>query len=144
MSGPVKRQLNTLKILSKAPKKLRVAVLNNATLDVVQALTEVIHNVLIGTVKLTPAQIKRLRRYHRTLVVIIIYNISIHGIAICVFLLFRLDENYEVAEGVCIPRSTLYLHYLDFCEKNDSQPVNAASFGKVRKLQDNLLCSLSF
>ena len=43
----------------------------------------------------------------------------------------RLEENYELAEGVCIPRSTLYVHYLDYCEKNDSQPVNAASFGKV-------------
>ena len=68
MSGPVKRQLSTLKILSKAPKKLRMAVLNNATLDVIQAVTEVIHNVLVGTVKLTPTEIKRLRKYHRTLV----------------------------------------------------------------------------
>ncbi|KAB0386775.1 hypothetical protein FD755_001731 [Muntiacus reevesi] len=42
-----------------------------------------------------------------------------------------LEENYEIAEGVCIPRSALYMHYLDFCEKNDTQPVNAASFGKV-------------
>lgn len=49
------------------------------------------------------------------------------------FVLFylRLEENYEIAEGVCIPRSTLYYHYLDYCEKNDTQPVNAASFGKV-------------
>lgn len=23
------------------------------------------------------------------------------------------------------------MHYLDFCEKSDTQPVNAASFGKV-------------
>ncbi|KAL8560663.1 hypothetical protein ACOMHN_053323 [Nucella lapillus] len=43
----------------------------------------------------------------------------------------RLEENYEIAEGVCIPRSTLYYHYLDFCEANDTQPVNAASFGKL-------------
>lgn len=43
----------------------------------------------------------------------------------------RLDENYEMAEGVCIPRNTLYLHYVDFCAKNSMQPVNAASFGKV-------------
>ncbi|KAI4546246.1 hypothetical protein MG293_002801 [Ovis ammon polii] len=42
-----------------------------------------------------------------------------------------LEENYEIAEGVCIPRSALYMHYLDFCEKNDTQPVNAASFGKT-------------
>ena len=68
MSGPVKRQFDTLKVLSKAPKKLRVAVINNATLDLILALTEVIHNVLVGTVKLTPAQIKRLHKYHRTLI----------------------------------------------------------------------------
>lgn len=43
----------------------------------------------------------------------------------------RLEENYEMAEGVCIPRSALYMHYLDFSEKQDTQPVNAASFGKV-------------
>nr|KAG5685937.1 hypothetical protein BaRGS_028663 [Batillaria attramentaria] len=42
-----------------------------------------------------------------------------------------LEENYEIAEGVCIPRSTLYYHYLDFCDANDTQPVNAASFGKM-------------
>ncbi|XP_064650978.1 regulatory factor X 4-like [Lineus longissimus] len=42
-----------------------------------------------------------------------------------------LEENYEVAEGVCIPRSTLYTHYLEFTEKHDIQPVNAASFGKI-------------
>ncbi|XP_013415533.1 transcription factor RFX4, partial [Lingula anatina] len=46
-----------------------------------------------------------------------------------------LDENYEVAIGVCIPRNQLYLHYLDFCDKNRSQPVNAASFGKIIRQQ---------
>lgn len=44
----------------------------------------------------------------------------------------RLQQNYEVAEGVCIPRNTLYLHYVDFCARNAMQPVNAASFGKAR------------
>lgn len=47
------------------------------------------------------------------------------------FVIHRLEENYEIAEGVCIPRSALYMHYLDFSEKHDTQPVNAASFGKV-------------
>ncbi len=42
-----------------------------------------------------------------------------------------LEDNYELAEGVCIPRSVLYLHYVDFCANNNVQPVNAASFGKV-------------
>ncbi|XP_033102225.1 transcription factor RFX4-like [Anneissia japonica] len=46
-----------------------------------------------------------------------------------------LDENYELAEGVCIPRSSLYFHYMDFCEKTDTIPVNAASFGKIIRQQ---------
>lgn len=46
----------------------------------------------------------------------------------------RLNENYEVSEGVSLPRSALYSHYLDFCEKNNLSPVNAASFGKVSQL----------
>lgn len=51
------------------------------------------------------------------------------------FPLYRLNENYEVAEGVSLPRSALYSHYLDFCEKNSLSPVNAASFGKVTELK---------
>ncbi|XP_064113632.1 transcription factor RFX4-like [Macrobrachium nipponense] len=49
--------------------------------------------------------------------------------------LMWLEENYEMAEGVCIPRNTLYLHYVDFCEKKGLQPVNAASFGKIIRQQ---------
>jgi hypothetical protein len=45
-----------------------------------------------------------------------------------------LSENYEFAEGVCIPRNVIYKHYCDFCQKNGMIPVNPASFGKVRKL----------
>ena len=44
---------------------------------------------------------------------------------------FRLNENYLLEDGVCLPRSTIYEHYLDFCERELIQPVNAASFGKV-------------
>ena len=46
-----------------------------------------------------------------------------------------LEENYEIAEGVCIPRSALYMHYVDFCARNYIQPVNAASFGKIIRQQ---------
>lgn len=45
-----------------------------------------------------------------------------------------LQENYEMAEGVCIPRNALYLHYVDFCRAASLRPVNAASFGKVNYL----------
>ncbi|KRT83867.1 hypothetical protein AMK59_4890, partial [Oryctes borbonicus] len=40
-------------------------------------------------------------------------------------------ENYETAEGVSLPRSTLYAHYLRHCANNKLEPVNAASFGKL-------------
>ena len=32
---------------------------------------------------------------------------------------------------MCLPRSTIYEHYVDFCERERAQPINAASFGKV-------------
>eukprot|EP00118_Oscarella_pearsei_P007101 m.33626 g.33626 ORF g.33626 m.33626 type:complete len:595 (+) comp31855_c0_seq1:367-2151(+) len=42
-----------------------------------------------------------------------------------------LEENYEESDGVCLPRSVLYTHYLDFFKKQSLIPVSAASFGKV-------------
>ena len=67
MSDSVKRHMSTLQVLSKAPKKLRTAVIDNSTRDLILALCEVIHNVLIGSVKLKPSEIKKLRRYRHTL-----------------------------------------------------------------------------
>ena len=43
-----------------------------------------------------------------------------------------LEKNYELSEGVCIPRNVVYYNYVDWCGKNGMQPVNAASFGKVK------------
>lgn len=40
-------------------------------------------------------------------------------------------DNYETAEGVSLPRSTLYNHYLHHCAQHKLDPVNAASFGKL-------------
>ena len=40
-------------------------------------------------------------------------------------------DNYETAEGVSLPRSTLYSHYLAHCQANKLDAVNAASFGKL-------------
>lgn len=40
-------------------------------------------------------------------------------------------ENYETAEGVSLPRSTLYNHYMRHCNDNKLDAVNAASFGKL-------------
>ena len=42
-----------------------------------------------------------------------------------------LIANYETAEGVSLPRSTLYNHYLKHCNESKQDPVNAASFGKL-------------
>ncbi|XP_013406929.1 DNA-binding protein RFX6 [Lingula anatina] len=42
-----------------------------------------------------------------------------------------LTENYERADGVCLPRCVLYTHYLDFCKKQEFTPAGAATFGKV-------------
>ena len=44
----------------------------------------------------------------------------------------RLENNYHYEEGICLPRSTIYEHYLDFCQRDHLHPINAASFGKVR------------
>nr|XP_012559397.1 DNA-binding protein RFX2 isoform X2 [Hydra vulgaris] len=42
-----------------------------------------------------------------------------------------LIENYETADGVSLPRSTLYSHYLRHCSESKIDAVNAASFGKL-------------
>jgi len=42
-----------------------------------------------------------------------------------------LIDNYETAEGVSLPRSTLYNHYLRHCQEQKMDPMNPASFGKL-------------
>ncbi|KAG1652783.1 Transcription factor RFX4 [Nymphon striatum] len=46
-----------------------------------------------------------------------------------------LTENYELGDGVCIPRCVIYSNYLHFAESNYMQPVNCASFGKIIRQQ---------
>eukprot|EP00731_Ephydatia_muelleri_P025425 Em0017g508a len=46
-----------------------------------------------------------------------------------------MESNYHYEEGVCLPRSTIYEHYQDYCERAQIQPVNAASFGKIIRQQ---------
>jgi len=46
-----------------------------------------------------------------------------------------LESNYHYQEGICLPRSSIYDHYLDFCTREQLQPVNAASFGKIIRQQ---------
>ncbi|XP_064477489.1 DNA-binding protein RFX6-like [Ornithodoros turicata] len=42
-----------------------------------------------------------------------------------------LSLNYEALTGMCIPRCTVYQHYLDFCRRKRFQPLGAAAFGKL-------------
>ena len=42
-----------------------------------------------------------------------------------------LDMNYELSEGVCLPRSLLYHHYTDACLSRRAPAIGAAAFGKV-------------
>lgn len=42
-----------------------------------------------------------------------------------------LTDNYENADGVSLPRSTLYNHYMHHCNEHKLDAVNAASFGKL-------------
>ncbi|XP_048581396.1 DNA-binding protein RFX6 isoform X2 [Nematostella vectensis] len=42
-----------------------------------------------------------------------------------------LGENYELKEGMCLPRCVMYTHYLDFCKKNKLNPAGPATFGKI-------------
>ncbi|KAL5250321.1 hypothetical protein ACHWQZ_G016160 [Mnemiopsis leidyi] len=42
-----------------------------------------------------------------------------------------LMANYEVAEGVSLPRCLMYSHYKQHCREHKLEPVNAASFGKI-------------
>lgn len=66
----------------------------------------------------------------------------LHFVPVCDFFFFSsiislglqiqwLLENYETAEGVSLPRCTLYNHYLRHCAANKIDAVNAASFGKL-------------
>lgn len=58
--------------------------------------------------------------------------LHVFGIIIVVWIQVHwLVQNYEVAEGVSLPRSTLYNHYLRHCNEHKLDPVNAASFGKL-------------
>ena len=62
-----RQQLHSLKLLSRANKEERTAIINKSSRNLILALSEVIFNVLEGTVQLTPDEIRRLRRYHKTL-----------------------------------------------------------------------------
>ncbi|XP_075544416.1 DNA-binding protein RFX6-like [Dermacentor variabilis] len=41
------------------------------------------------------------------------------------------SANYIASPGVCLPRCTLYQHYLDHCRRSAKSPMGAAAFGKL-------------
>ena len=64
MSGRVKRHVICLKMLNRTNNtKLRKAVLEYADADLISALCECAHNIIRGTVRLTPQEKVRLRKY---------------------------------------------------------------------------------
>lgn len=77
MSKSVFAQADALRLLSKANKKLRSAVIDQADGKLIRALSEIIHNILFGTVKLSPSEFRKLKRYHRHL-----YELSKKSISI--------------------------------------------------------------
>ena len=64
MSGRVKRHVLCLQMLNRTNNtKLRKAILEYADADLISALCECAHNILRGTVRLTPREKVRLRKY---------------------------------------------------------------------------------
>ncbi len=42
-----------------------------------------------------------------------------------------LTDHYEPQDNISLPRSVLYDHYLEFCNLQNTEPVNSATFGKI-------------
>ena len=67
MSDRMKRNIDALRVLSKASPRLRKAILVNADSDLLFALCEIALNVINGTVRLTPGNKKALKKHQRTI-----------------------------------------------------------------------------
>ncbi len=60
-------------------------------------------------------------------------------------LFYRLEANYEIRDGICLPRCLLYHHYLDYMRKRGTKPIGAAAFGKVSQrllFAENLIIAI--
>ena len=78
MSGRVKRQVLCLQMLNRTKNtKLRKAILEYADADLISALCECAHYILRGTVRLTPGEKVRLRKYKNKLRLIANRRLSI-------------------------------------------------------------------
>ena len=63
MSDVVKRALPLLQTLLASKPILRKAIIDHASPDLINAISEIVWNMLKGVIKLTPEQIRRLSRY---------------------------------------------------------------------------------
>lgn len=67
MSARLKRNLDFLRILSKAKPQQRKLILQSATKDLIYCICEIIDNILHGTVKLSKQRQKKLQQYRNLL-----------------------------------------------------------------------------
>ena len=67
MSARLKRNLDFLRVLSKAKPSQRRAILETATNDLVYCICEIIDNILHGTVRLSKQRQKKLQHYKKLL-----------------------------------------------------------------------------
>ena len=63
MSDVVKRALPLLQTLLASKPILRKAIIDHASPNLINAISEIVWNMLKGVIKLTPEQIRRLSRY---------------------------------------------------------------------------------
>ena len=78
MSSLLKRQVLCLQMLNRTKNtKLRKAILEHADADLISALCECAHNILRGTVRLTPREKVRLRKYKNKLRLLVNKRLSV-------------------------------------------------------------------
>ena len=65
MSLTVKRALPLLKVLADAKPELKKAIIKHVPAETIQAISEIILNMLKGVIKLTARQKQRLSRYKK-------------------------------------------------------------------------------
>ena len=78
MSAVVRRALPLLKTLADAKPKLKKAIIKYASPDLVNAISEIVLNMLKGIIKLTPQQKQRLSRYKKEFRSLAKKNVSVN------------------------------------------------------------------
>ena len=63
VSSIVRNNIHNLQRISKTPPKHVKNILKNAGKDLIEAIRQIVLNVLVGVVQLKPAQLKKLSKY---------------------------------------------------------------------------------